>query len=91
MPSPSVRPFVRWSVGFSILLSSKSMKNELLRILNDLDSAGGGRRRDKEEGGTRRDEEERGMRRVKKNEKVVKKMKNKKVASGRIVDPCGLV
>ena len=53
------------------MLSSKSMKNGLLRILNDLDSAGRGGRRDKEEGGTRRkegrggrrDEEEGGTRR----------------------------
>ncbi len=30
------------------------MKNELLRILHDLDSAGRGRVRDEEEGGTRR-------------------------------------
>ncbi len=37
------------------MLSSKSMKNGLLRILNDIDSAGQGKKRDKEE---RRDEEE---------------------------------
>ena len=40
----------------SVMLSSKSMKNGLLRILNDLDSAGRGKKRDEEEGGTRRKE-----------------------------------
>ena len=58
----SVGPSVRWSV----MLSSKSMKNGLLRILNDLDSAGRGGRRDEEEGGTRR-KEERGGRRDERN------------------------
>ena len=56
------------------MLSSKSMKNGLLRILNDLDSAGRGKKRDEEEGGTRwteerggkRDEEEGATRIVKK-------------------------
>ena len=51
------------------MLSSKSMKNGLLRVLNDLDSAGRGKKRDEEEGGMRRkegrgrrrDEEEGGM------------------------------
>ena len=38
------------------MLSSKSMKNGLLRILSDLGCAGRGRKRDKEEGGTRRKE-----------------------------------
>ena len=38
------------------MLSSKSMKNGLLWILNDLDSAGRGGRRYEEEGGTRRKE-----------------------------------
>ena len=38
------------------------MKNGLLRILNDLDSAGRGGRRDEEEGGTRRKEERGGRR-----------------------------
>ena len=38
------------------MLLSKSMKNGLLRILNDLDSAGRGGRRDKEKGGSRRKE-----------------------------------
>ncbi len=47
---PSVRPLVRPSVT----LSSKSMKNGHLRILNDLDIAGQGRKRDEEKGGTRR-------------------------------------
>ena len=51
-----VRPSVRRPVGPSVMLSSKSMKNGLVRILNDLDSAGRGERRDKEKGGTRRKE-----------------------------------
>ena len=55
-----VRPLVGWSVRpsvrRSVTLSSNSMKNGLLRILNDLDSAGRGRKRDGEEGGTRRKE-----------------------------------
>ena len=67
---PSVGPLVRWC----LMLLSKSMKNGLLRILNDLDRAGRGGRRDEEEGGTRRkeerggrrNEEEQGTRRVKK-------------------------
>ena len=46
---PSVGPSVRWSV----MLSSKSLKNGLLRILNDLDSAGRGKKRDEEKRGTR--------------------------------------
>ena len=59
------------------------MKNGLLRNLNDVDSAGQGRKRDKEEGLTRR---------VKKRKKEVvkKKMKKEKVARGRIVDPAVL-
>ena len=52
----SIRGLVRRSVGWSVMLSSKSMKNGLLRILNDLDSAGRGGRRDEEKGGTRRNE-----------------------------------
>ena len=52
----SVRPLVGRSVGPSVTLSSKSIKTGLLRILNDLDSAGRGRKRDVEEGGTRRKE-----------------------------------
>ena len=51
-----VHPLVRWSIRRSVTLLSKSMKNGHLRILNDLDSAGRGRKRDKEEGGTRRKE-----------------------------------
>ncbi len=43
---PFVRPLVGWLVGPSVTLSSKSMKNGLSRILNDLDSAGRGRKRD---------------------------------------------
>ena len=39
------------------------MKNGLLRILNDLDIAGRGKKRDQEEGGTRGKEEGRGGRR----------------------------
>ena len=70
-PCPSVRRLVGPSVGPSVMLSSKSMKNGLLRILNDLDSAGRGKKRDEEEGGMRRkegrggrrDEEEGGTRR----------------------------
>ena len=50
------------SVGWLVMLSSKSIKNGLLRILNDLDSAGRGGRRDEEEGGTRRKEERGGRR-----------------------------
>ena len=38
------------------MLSSKSMKNGLLRILNDFDSVGRVGRRDEEEGGMRRKE-----------------------------------
>ena len=47
---------VRRSVRPSVTLLSKSMKNGHLWILNDLDSAGRGRKRDEEEGGTRRKE-----------------------------------
>ena len=54
---------VSWSVGRSVMLSSKSMKNRLLRILNDLDSAGRGGRRDEEERGGRRNGEKGGTRR----------------------------
>ena len=56
------------------MLLSKSMKNGPSRILNDLDSAGQGKKRDEVEGGTRRKEgrggrrfeEEGGTRRMKK-------------------------
>ena len=66
-PCPSVGQLVRRSV----MLSSKSMRNGLFRILNDLDCAGHRKKRDEEEGGTRskggrgvrRDEEEGGTRR----------------------------
>ena len=85
----SVGPSVGRLVGRSVMLSSKSMKNGLLGILNDLelDSAGRGKKRDEEERGTGR-KEGRGGRRAgrkewreeRKNEKVVKKMKNEKVA-----------
>ena len=55
-PCPSVGWSVGSSVGRSVMLSSKSMKNGLLRILNDFVSAGRGKKRDEEEGGTRRKE-----------------------------------
>ena len=55
-PALSVGRLVRRSVGWSVMLSSKSMKNGHLRILNDLDSAGQGKKRDEKEGGTRRKE-----------------------------------
>merc|ERR1712237_71361 len=93
---------VGWSVGWSVMLSSKSMKNGLLRILNDLDSAGRGKKRDKEEGGARRKEgqggrmdrrkEGRGGRTDEESEKMkklLKKMKNEKVAKGRIIGLAG--
>ena len=51
-----VRRSVRPSVGWSVMLLSNWVKNGPLRILNDLDSAGRGGRRDEEEGGTRRKE-----------------------------------
>ena len=66
----SIRGLVRRLVGPSVMLSSKSLKNGLLRILNDLDSAGRGKKRG-EEGGTRgrRDEESDKMKKLLKNEK----------------------
>ena len=87
-PCPSVGPLV----GPSVMLSSKSMKNGLLRILNDLDSAGRGKegwggRRDEEEGGTRRKE----GRGEWKNEKVVKKWKMKKSLKDASLASLGLV
>ena len=69
------------SVGWSVMLSSKSLKNGLLRILNETDSAGREKKRDEEEG-RRRDEESEKM-------KVVQKMKNEKVAKGRIIGLAG--
>ena len=51
-----VDPLVRPSVGRLVMLSSKSMKNGLLRVLNDLNSAGRGKKGDEEEVGTRRKE-----------------------------------
>ena len=45
-PCPLVRP----SVGWSVMLSSNWAKNGIIRILNDLDNAGLGGRRDEEEG-----------------------------------------
>ena len=55
-PCPSIGPSVRWPVRPSdgVTLSSKSMKNGLIRILNVLEGAGRGRKRGEEEGGTRR-------------------------------------
>ena len=50
---PSVGWSVRWSVRQSVTLLSNSMKNGLLRILSNLDSAGRGRKRHEEEGATR--------------------------------------
>ena len=65
----SIRGLVRRSVGPlvgpSVMLSSKSLKNGLIRILNALDSAGQGEKRDEEEGVTRR--KERGLDRKKKS------------------------
>ena len=50
-----VRPSVGWLVGplvrWLVTLSSQLMKNGHLRILNDLDIGGRGRKMDKEEGG----------------------------------------
>ena len=37
---PSVRPSVGRSVGPSVMHSSKSIKNGLLRVVNEVDSAG---------------------------------------------------
>ena len=68
------------------MLSSKSMKNGLLRILNDLDSAGRGERRDEEEGGTRWKEERGGRRNeeeggtTRKEEQGTRRVDNGKVA-----------
>ena len=66
------------------MLSSKSLKNGLLRILNDLDCAGRGKKRD-EEGGTRGWSDEVSE----KNEKNNRKMKNEEVAKGRIIGLAG--
>ena len=52
------------SVVWSVTLSSNSSENGILRILNDLDSAGRGGWRDEEERGRRRNEGERGTRRI---------------------------
>ena len=62
---PSIGPSVGRLVGRSVTLSSKSMKNGHLRVLNDSDSAGRGRKRDKEGRGGRRDEKEGETRSVK--------------------------
>ena len=63
------------------MLLSKSLKEGLLRILNDTDSAGRGKKRDEEEGV---------MRRVK-NEKVAKKRKMKKSLKDASLASLGLV
>ena len=62
----SVRPSVGWLVRRSVTLSSNSMKNGLLWILGDLDSAGRERKRDEEEGGQggRSDEEREKMKKL---------------------------
>ena len=91
---------VRRSVGPSVMLSSKSMKNGLLRILNDLDSAGRsslffrrrrGGRRDEEVGRMGRKEAQEGRmdEESEKMKKLLKKMKNEKVAKGRIIGLAG--
>ena len=80
------------------MLSSELMKNGLLWILNDLDSAGrGGGRRDEEEGGTRRKEgqgEEGGTgrgRREEESEKMKKLLKNGKSPKDALLASLGLV
>ena len=84
-PRISIRGLVRPSVGPlvrpSVMLLSKLMKNGLLWIQSDSDSAGRGRKRNKEEGGTRRkegrggrnDEEEGATRRKEQQGKLLKK------------------
>ena len=52
----SIRGLGRRLVGWSVMLSSKSMKNGPLWIINDLDSAGRGKKREEGEAGTRRKE-----------------------------------
>ena len=65
------------------MLSSNLAKNGILKILNDLDSAGRGRKRDEEEGGTMSlSKKGRGARREEESEKVVNKNPNEKVAKG---------
>ncbi len=49
------------SIGWSVSIG-KSMKNGPSRIVNDLDSAGRGRKRDEEEGDTGRKEVRKGTR-----------------------------
>ena len=75
---PSIRPSVRRSVGplvgWSVMLSSKSIKDRLLQILDDLDSAGRGGGRDEEEGGTGK-KAGRGRRRDEESEKMKKLLK----------------
>ena len=100
-----VRPSLGWLVGplvrWLVTLLSQSMKNGHLRILNDLDIAGGTRRkegrrggRNEEEGGTRRKEGRGGRMDAEKGATWRKERwgdrKNEKVAWGRIVDLRGL-
>ena len=74
-PCQSVGWLIGWLVGPSVIRSSKSMKNRLLRILNDLDSAGRGRRKEaREEGGMGR-KEGRGGRRDEESKKMKKLLK----------------
>jgi len=65
-PCPSVGRSVRRSVRRLVMLSSKSLKNGLLRIQNDTDSTGRGK---KEGRGGRSDEESEKMKKLLKNEK----------------------
>ena len=95
---PLVGRSIRLSVHRSVTLLSNLMKNGLLRILNDLDSAGRGRKGDREEGGTRRKEEQGGKRDKRnkgreewKNEKVAKKWKMKKSLKDASLASLGLV
>ena len=74
---PLVRPLVRRSV----MLSSKSLKNGLFRIPNDLGIAGRGKKRDKRKEG----------RGEWKNEKVAKKWKMKKALKDASLASLGLV
>ena len=86
---------VGWSFGRSVGPSVRNafVKNGFLRILNDLDSAGRGKKRDEEEGGTKRSEEEGGSRRKEerggRRDEESEKKKNEKVAKGRIIGLAG--
>ena len=63
-PCPTVRPSVGPLVGPSVTLSSKSMKNGLLRILNDSDEKERGSRRKQGPGGKRDDGESEKMKKL---------------------------